>query len=69
MVIETRALVPLAHTRKFYENRGSRACGLVADFDRVGDGTVIFFRQLMIWEFSMAIAGALFCQLVIRFFA
>ena len=27
------------------------------------------FRQLMIWGFSMTLAGALFCQLFIRFFA
>lgn len=27
------------------------------------------FRQLMIWGFSMTIAGAIFCQLFIRFFA
>ena len=27
------------------------------------------FRQLLIWGFSMTIAGALFCQLFIRFFA
>lgn len=27
------------------------------------------FRQLMVWGFSMTIAGAIFCQLFIRFFA
>ena len=27
------------------------------------------FRQLLIWGFSMTIAGAIFCQLFIRFFA
>ena len=27
------------------------------------------FRQLLLWGFSMTLAGALFCQLFIRFFA
>jgi hypothetical protein len=36
--------------------------------DGAGD-TKKLFRQLLMWGFSMTIAGALFCQLFIRFFA
>jgi Na+/H+ antiporter NhaD/arsenite permease-like protein len=31
--------------------------------------TSILFRQMLIWGFSMTVAGAIFCQLFIRFFA
>jgi di/tricarboxylate transporter len=34
-----------------------------------GDAAKKLFRQLLIWGFSMTMAGALFCQLFIRFFA
>jgi Na+/H+ antiporter NhaD/arsenite permease-like protein len=34
-----------------------------------GQDSKRLFRQLLIWGFSMTIAGAVFCQLFIRFFA
>jgi Na+/H+ antiporter NhaD/arsenite permease-like protein len=34
-----------------------------------GQDTKRLFRQLLLWGFSMTLAGALFCQLFIRFFA
>ncbi len=34
-----------------------------------GQDTKRLFRQLPIWGFSMTLAGALFCQLFIGFFA
>jgi di/tricarboxylate transporter len=41
----------------------------VAALPRGGDDARRLFRQLLLWGFSMTIAGALFCQLFIRFFA
>lgn len=41
----------------------------VAALPRGGDDAKRLFRQLLLWGFSMTIAGALFCQLFIRFFA
>jgi len=41
----------------------------IAALPEGGDAAKKLFRQLMIWGFSMTIAGALFCQLFIRFFA
>lgn len=46
LVIETSALEPLAQTRHFYEHRGYTACGLLPDFYGVGDGKVIFAKQM-----------------------
>jgi di/tricarboxylate transporter len=41
----------------------------IAALPEGGDAAKKLFRQLMIWGFSMTIAGALFCQLFIGFFA
>lgn len=41
----------------------------IAALPEGGDAAKKLFRQLMIWGFSMTIAGALFCQFFIRFFA
>ena len=41
----------------------------IAALPEGGDAAKKLFRQLMIWGFSMTLAGALFCQLFIRFFA
>lgn len=41
----------------------------IAALPRGGDDARRLFRQLLLWGFSMTIAGALFCQLFIRFFA
>lgn len=41
----------------------------IAALPEGGNAAKQLFRQLLIWGFSMTIAGALFCQLFIRFFA
>lgn len=41
----------------------------IAALPRGGDDARRLFRQLLLWGFSMTIAGAIFCQLFIRFFA
>ena len=41
----------------------------IAALPEGGDAAKKLFRQLLIWGFSMTVAGALFCQLFIRFFA
>ena len=41
---------------------------IIAALPEGGDAAKKLFRQLMIWGFSMTIAGALFCQLFIGFF-
>ena len=41
---------------------------IIAALPEGGDAAKKLFRQLMIWGFSMTIAGALFCQLLIGFF-
>ena len=41
----------------------------IAALPRGSDDTKRLFRQLLLWGFSMTVAGALFCQLFIRFFA
>ncbi|MCC7055446.1 MAG: hypothetical protein IT355_19385 [Gemmatimonadaceae bacterium] len=41
----------------------------IAALPQGGDEARRLFRQLLLWGFSMTIAGALFCQLFIRFFA
>ncbi len=41
----------------------------ISALPRGGDDAKRLFRQLLLWGFSMTVAGALFCQLFIRFFA
>jgi hypothetical protein len=41
----------------------------IAALPRGGDDAKRLFRQLLLWGFSMTIAGAVFCQLFIGFFA
>jgi di/tricarboxylate transporter len=40
----------------------------IAALPRGSDDAKRLFRQLLLWGFSMTVAGALFCQLFIRFF-
>jgi di/tricarboxylate transporter len=41
----------------------------ISALPRGGDDAKRLFRQLLLWGFSMTVAGAVFCQLFIRFFA
>jgi di/tricarboxylate transporter len=41
----------------------------IAALPRDGNDAKRLFRQLLLWGFSMTVAGALFCQFFIRFFA